>query len=444
MINVIQILLGVSIGIVLWVLLRFKGNLYFSPVSDSGKRNIFILLFVVGFLCRLLFAFDVPAFQSPDEKAHLGYIQYISENKSLPIQPDVFDLDRKDYEYYQPPAYYLAMSMFYTFGNLIKFDELSNIFMIRSISVILWILTFAATWLIIKRLRLESNFSEIFLMAFVGLLPSYMFISTMINNDNLITCLAGIIFLLAIQVKDKISIKDAILMASFAAMSFLTKYTGVLLLVFLVVFIISKVEWKEIKFTGIAPIIIAAFIVVLMLAPMLIRNRELYGSFIPLSVGAHFPNWDSITYGIYRAFKNFLNTFWGVAGRTNDIKFIPAIIVGNIIALIALYGIIKGLFSKDSYAGRFCNNNISFSIASFISVMIGMMILIYYGAKYGHAQGRFIFPLIIPIGIWMAVGFKNVIGERVENTKFILNTVGLFLLSATSFTGYVLSKFIAS
>ncbi|MBU2471944.1 MAG: glycosyltransferase family 39 protein, partial [Bacteroidetes bacterium] len=365
-------------------------------------------------------------------------------NKSLPIQPDVFDLDRKDYEYYQPPAYYLAMSMFYTFGNLIKFDELSNIFMIRSISVILWILTFAATWLIIKRLRLESNFSEIFLMAFVGLLPSYMFISTMINNDNLITCLAGIIFLLAIQVKDKISIKDAILMASFAAMSFLTKYTGVLLLVFLVVFIISKVEWKEIKFTGIAPIIIAAFIVVLMLAPMLIRNRELYGSFIPLSVGAHFPNWDSITYGIYRAFKNFLNTFWGVAGRTNDIKFIPAIIVGNIIALIALYGIIKGLFSKDSYAGRFCNNNISFSIASFISVMIGMMILIYYGAKYGHAQGRFIFPLIIPIGIWMAVGFKNVIGERVENTKFILNTVGLFLLSATSFTGYVLSKFIAS
>ncbi|MDI6779718.1 MAG: hypothetical protein QME25_05940 [Bacteroidota bacterium] len=44
----------------------------------------------------------------------------------------------------------------------------------------------------------------------------------------------------------------------------------------------------------------------------------------------------------------------------------------------------------------------------------------------------------------MAVGFKNVIGERVENSKFILNTLGLFLLSATSFTGYVLSKFIAS
>ncbi len=444
MINGVQILLGVLLGFMLWALLRLKGEKFFSPVTHPGKRNIIILLFGVGFLCRLLFAFQVPAYQSPDEKAHLSYIQFIAENKSLPIQPDVFDFDRNDYEYYQPPAYYLAMSLFYSFGNFIKFSELSNIIMIRSISVILWVFAFVATWLIIKRLQLENNFSEIFLMAFVSLLPSYMFISSMINNDNLITCLAGIIFLIAIQSNDKITIKETILLASFAALSFLTKYTGVLLLTFLFVFFISKVDWKEIKFSSIRPMIIAAVIVVLILAPMLLRNKELYGSFIPLSVGAHFPNWDSITYGIYRAFKNFLNTFWAVAGRTNDIKFIPAIIIGNIIALIALYGINKSFLNKDSYVKKIFNNSKSFFSTSLISIVIGMIILIYYGAMYGQAQGRFMFPLIIPIGIWMGVGFKNAIGQRIENTKYILNTVGLFLLSATSFTGYVLSKFIVN
>jgi hypothetical protein len=426
-------------GIVLSWLMYSKRDSVFSPNTKNGKRNIMILLISVGLFCRLIFAFCVPIYSAPDERAHMSYIQYITENKTIPVQPSVFDVNRLDYEYYQPPLYYLTMSTFVSVGRIFDLAESSSVFLVRSISVLQWLITIVAAGLIVRKLEFDSDFLDIFVVAFVSLLPSYMFISSMVNNDNLLTCLASVIFLVALQSNKNISIKSVILIGVFSGLAFITKYTGVMVFAFVAVFIIIQYQFQEKKLSLALQIILEVLVIGLIVLPFLLRNKELYGAFIPLSVGAQLPNWDPI-YGTYRAFKNLLNTFWGVAGKTNNIKFIPAMIAGNLFVLVALFGIAKGVFKKESYVQKILKLNKNFSIATLISVIIGLLLVIYYGIHYGHAQGRFLFPLIIPIGIWISAGFKNAFGVRVENIKFITTTVSVFILSAVTFTAYTLFK----
>lgn len=413
-------------------------------MTDDRKRNIIISMIALGLLCRIVFIFSVPAYMAPDEKAHMGYVQYILENKTLPVQPSTFDLSRSDYEYYQPPLYYLTMSLFVTVGKSLNLDDNANVLLVRSISVLLWLVTITATWSIVKKLEFNSHFVDLFIVAFISILPSYMFISSMINNDNLITCLASVLFLTAIQSNKNPTIKNFILMGVFSGLAFLTKYTGVMILAFIAVFMLLHYHRRENNSLYIRNAILVVSVISLIILPFLLHNKGIYGAFIPLSVGAHFPNWDSISYGMYRAFKNLLNTFWGVAGSTNNIKFIPAMVLGNLFALVALYGIVKGLLKNNSYIQKVMSSRKSFLIAMLISVIIGFIMVIYYGIIYGHAQGRFLFPLIIPIGIWIAVGFKNVFGERVENYKFLINTIAVFVVSAVTFTAYTLFRIHAS
>jgi 4-amino-4-deoxy-L-arabinose transferase-like glycosyltransferase len=271
-----------------------------------------------------------------------------------------------------------------------------------------------------------------------------MFISSMINNDNLITCLASVLFLTVIKSIKNLTIKDVILMGVFSGLAFLTKYTGGMVLAFVAVFMLLDYHRRKNSSSYFRSVILVVFVISLFILPFLLHNKGIYDAFIPLSIGAHFPNWDSIFYGMYRAFKSFLNTFWGVAGMTNNIKFIPAMVLGNLFALIALYGIVKGLLKNDSYIQKVMSVKKSFLIALLISVIVGFITVIYYGIIYGQAQGRFLFPLIIPIGIWMAVGFKNVFGERVENFKFLINTMAVFVVSAVTFTAYTLFRLHAS
>jgi 4-amino-4-deoxy-L-arabinose transferase-like glycosyltransferase len=271
-----------------------------------------------------------------------------------------------------------------------------------------------------------------------------MFISSMVNNDNLIICLSGVLFLTALQSTNNLSTKNLILVGIFSGLVFLTKYTGIIILVFIAIFMLLHYLQRKNSVSYFRSVILVGFVVGLIILPLLLHNKATYGAFIPLSVGAPFPNWDSPLYGMYRAFKNFFNTFWGVAGKTNDIKFIPAMLLGNLFALTSLYGIVKGLFKKDSYIQKVVNVKNSFMTAMLISVIIGFITVIYYGIVYGQAQGRFLFPLIIPVGIWMSLGLKNVIGERVENYKFLINTIAVFVISAVTFTAYTLFRINAS
>lgn len=413
-------------------------------MTDVKKRNIIISMIALGLLCRIVFTFSVPPYMAPDEKAHMDYVQYISENKTLPVQPGTFDLSRSDYEYYQPPLYYLTMSLFVTVGKSLNLGDNANVLLVRSISVLLWLVTITATWLIVKKLEFNSHFVDLFIVAFVSFLPSYMFISSMINNDNLITCLASVLFLTVVQSIKNLTIKDVVLMGVFSGLVFLTKYTGVMVLAFVAVFMLLHNLRRENSSPCFRSVILVVFVISLIIIPFLLHNKGIYGVFIPLGIGAQFPNWDSISYGMYRAFKNLLNTFWGVAGMTNNIKFIPAMALGNLFALVALYGIAKSLLKKDSYIQKVMSARKNFLIAMVTSIIVGFVTVIYYGIIYGQAQGRFLFPLIIPIGIWMALGFKNVIGERVENYKFLINTIAVFVTSAVTFTVYTLFRINAS
>ena len=50
----------------------------------NHKRTL-ALIFILALLLRLFFVFAIPVFQKPDENMHFEYIEFVAENKKLPV-----------------------------------------------------------------------------------------------------------------------------------------------------------------------------------------------------------------------------------------------------------------------------------------------------------------------------------------------------------------------
>ena len=84
---------------------------------NSVDLYLIFLIILLGFILRLSYLYFTPEFKAPDEQAHYNYIKYIVEHHELPIQTNQTNNISNDYEYYQPPFYYLLLSPIFIFSN---------------------------------------------------------------------------------------------------------------------------------------------------------------------------------------------------------------------------------------------------------------------------------------------------------------------------------------
>jgi hypothetical protein len=62
-----------------------------------------------------------------------------------------------------------------------------------------------------------------------------------------------------------------------------------------------------------------------------------------------------------------------------------------------------------------------------------------FGWLYGQGQGRFLFPVLIPISVFIAVGLKLLGADRLNRAH--VHAVGFLSAYALSFTGFSLGLF---
>ena len=187
-------LAGTSIGLFIWLLLWLV-----SRRRALSSRTLIGLLFGIGLACRLAFLIGTPTFYAPDEQSHYNYVRHLAENRAFPVQNSRTDDPSNDWEYYQPPLYYLSLVPLYWAAAAAWGNPELTVRLLRGSSILLWGATFLLSCRILARLRPGDEAVRSFALGLICLLPTYAFISSSLNNDNLLIALGSAVLLLSLD-----------------------------------------------------------------------------------------------------------------------------------------------------------------------------------------------------------------------------------------------------
>ncbi|MCB0005809.1 MAG: hypothetical protein KDE04_05130 [Anaerolineales bacterium] len=444
-----------------------------SPLQPHHWRRISWLLIAWSLLLMGYNSIQNPLFESPDEVEHLGYILHLRQTGSLPIQ----ELDEPPSQSHQPPLYYFLGSLltrriapsfsepernpFWTsyYRDRVHQDNKNqflpsseNSFPYEGTALLLHLLRIysiglaAATLLVGRAIgqTLWPNRPELtaLLLATAGLNPMFVYISSSLNNDNLVNLLGALMLLLCLRAfKGGFSWPDTLLIALCWGGALLSKLTGLFLIavwgstLFLVT--LQQKEWRFFlkRFLAIIAIFLATT------GWWFLRNLSVYGE--PLALDRTIAVWgarpDELrTAAIFfqEALYSWTN-YWGRLGYGQLV--LPSWLYAfyALITIVGLSGMIHLLWNqRRSIQGwpRSLQLRQQHFLVLTAAVLIYGAALAYY--SYQNATGsnaRYTFPVLFAGTALLVLGWQ----QWLRRFHFALPLTILLLASATYAIGYL-------
>lgn len=428
--NSFLVAIGFVAGIGFWLNLLYRSN-----AGKLSNRQIFLFVFVVGFACRIAFAIGTPDFYAPDEQSHFNYVRFLADHRSFPIQTSRTGADTNDWEYYQPPLYYLVQVPVYILATELFQDKYYLIRSLRFTSILLWICTVGFALWFLRILEIDNELLQVVVMGLVCLLPTYTFLSSMINNDNMIIFIGGLL-LCSIARRD-LSVNTAIVTGILLGLALLTKLSAVVYcpaIVALAVLHAIRVPLK--RRPAIVYLMIVVTVSALIWLPWATRNLYVYGSITAEHVANVPVAWPTMAVAVYGTLSYMSGSFWSVSGIYNNVHSVfPQ--VGMPLSIFSLSGLIYALWSGKRLNAVFASElDGRFLIAMSLSIAVNVLLVLRFGILYGQGQGRFLFPLLLPISLFLGIGLCF---YQIKN--FGIHLSGFFITYAVTFTLFSLGSF---
>lgn len=413
-----------------WLLLADKRE------GMSTERLCTILL-VAGLSLRIIYAVLNPAFNSPDEQSHFNYVRYLVHEHAFPVLTTQTDSPANEWEYHQPPLYYLALTPFYFLGELLFGDGGAAAIVTRFGSILAWVLTawFALKWL--KRARIESAFAKVFVVGMVSLLPAYLTLSSSVNNDILLAALAAAVLY---TISGELAMRRIVVAGLLCGLAMLTKGTAPIIMFAVAAVIASKAITREITYSrAFGYVFVVGTIAVIMWSPWGLRSYQLYSD--PLGHGAaeNPAEWKSIAHALRDTQEYIKESFWSAAGIYNRVRFLPS--VGVHLLYVALFGLLYGCFGRSkALRAALVPEQYHFAWAMAASIAVNLLLTVAFGVRYAHGHGRFLFPMLLPISWFLALGLQSIGAKKIPN--LVAHTAGFFLTYASGAVAYSLAEFV--
>ena len=421
------IALGVLAGLWLWL-----GLVRADQASPLSFERLVVVAVAVGLGSRLAFAWFTPTFYAPDEEPHFRYIEYLYEWRSLPVQTSKTDAPTGDWEYYQPPLYYLASVPIH--GWVRGLGEDVAVRGIRLLSVALWCVTVIAALRILDTLHIEDAFTRLATISLVCLLPTFIFMTSVINNDNLLIALSSIILYWMVRTQGR---RDVLWIRVLIGLALWVKLTAIVYMVALAILFVVQWLGRTRSFSSaIANSVLTVIVPALMWSPWAVRNLALYGDLTGESAANIPVVWPSAFGAFSTTLSYMVTSFWTASGEGNNVGLPP--IIGISLTLLAVIGLGYGVFFGKRRFNDWGDHDLA--IAFLIAIVVNVVLIFRFGFLYGQGQGRFLFPLLIPIAMWIALGFKC-LGMTTRFRKAHVHIVGFMSLYALSFTTFSLGLF---
>lgn len=424
----ISLLVALAVGGALWWRLGQQ-----SRKAGDCNPSWFPTLLLVGVVCRLAYLFFTPTFYAPDEQAHFNYIKFIAERGEFPILTTKLGDPSNEWEYFQPPLYYLLLVPFYSFAKFLGFELTATVLLLRSFSFLLWLLNVWCGVTLLNRLRITDQIVRTLTLALVCLLPTYTFSSSAINNDNLLVTMGG--GLVCLMARRDYGWKNALLTGSLLGLALLTKRSAVVFIPILLTLAgwelwRRQITWRRaISYLGVG--LGLAFLIYL---PWVVRCWQVYHTLTPELLSADVKVWPSLLHGLASSVHHLFKTFWAVSGIINDVGY-PFPLLGMLF-FVASFGAKLFTLRQTSRDVLNSHGNQPLWFAFWVGVTINILLVLRFGYLFGMGQGRHLFPLLLPIGLGLGC-WARLLSTR----NWTAHLAGGWVVYALTFAAYSLTKF---
>lgn len=448
------------------------------------KGIFFLFVFVQG----AFYLFLIPPWQSPDEPWHFGYGSLLS--KDIKLRPKAYEnLDKKIIESmatfrawkYQniprpghfphklsevvffgeaggigavtgrAPLYY-QLNSFIIKGLKIN-GILNQFYLIRSFSLILFLISVYFTYLSARILFKDNFLYCLAAVSFVAFLPQFLIISTSVNPINLATLLEIIlIYLMLLFLHKGKKVFTVLLSPIIIALGFFNHRAALFMvppfLVLLLIYFIKSLKNKR----ELLKISLILFITIMLVLAVYLVAYYLFPDSLSTVIRE-----SSIRHEINR-FINYLSTpsskfipvffdgffmsFWYFSGWMRFRYLLDIYTVLKFICLLSLFGLLKYLFftlSRKNYKTSIDFQSFLILIAVCLPIFLG--IIIRYLPRFEVAQGRYIFPAIGSFAILFVLGLKEIIPKRLEKWLPIFIIIGFIVLDIYTIFNYLIRVF---
>ncbi len=405
--------------------------MYFSAEAKSELKRLALLLTIFIVLSGT-YSLVTPLFEAPDEKAHLQFISWLAQGNPLPnIETD---LAKVSHEIGQPPLYYGLLAPVAAQLDLSDMDSIapvnrhwrsgagSNVHfhseaeqfpyrgtafavrLLRLFSVVLGSITVVATYGLARLFSPRIAFTAAMLVAFN---PQFLFMSGVINNDNLVTALSALALLLLLKLMTNPAPRawHYLLLGGVWGLATLSKLTGaglgVVIVIGLGITAWRRRQWQPLLLGG----ALAGTAMLLISGWWFWRNWVLYGDPLAweafLLANVNVLRTVPLRWGEAVQFSFFLTkSFWAMFNYG-----IPAPDLfywfTNVLMLVIVVGLILGLWSGKLHRSRQAYLLIPLLVwggVVYVALLRWMRLIVQTD------QGRLIFPVIAGLALFGAIG----------------------------------------
>lgn len=404
----------------------------------------FLLLCYLGFAG--LHAYRAPTgatgYQNaPDEAAHVAYVRSVAQGR-LPTAADM-QQDPVAYEWHQPPLYYAIAALFVSGGYT----------GLRWVSMVCGAVGIVLIYRTARLLLPDAPLIAIMASGLAALLPGRIAVTSTVNNDALLEVgFSATLLMLCVCLTNGLNLWRAGWIGLLLGLSVLTKATALLLLlVILFGFWMMRQQGErvgELIRSGIWALGVAFAVSGWWFA----RNGALYGEWVPLrafqrafsgtaqaaDMAAQLGGWESYW---QLALTWSFQSFWAVYGTARTATTgVPVFLPGQIYilaGLLTVVGVCGGVRAHLRRRVDFTETQVACIRVLFVAGgLVGASFLLFL-TRYFQAQGRYLYPAILPISILFAIGWRSMVPERYMSVV-VIGVLGLLMVFTVAFLRYAL------
>jgi 4-amino-4-deoxy-L-arabinose transferase-like glycosyltransferase len=419
------------------------------------QRHHFLVLILLGSFVLLsgLYSTITPLWEAPDEIGHFAYIQHLLESGRLPEQqPGVVN------HAHHPPLYYLIASRFAALADLDdptgafrpnpKFgwtsEDEANIsrhhtdetfpyhglslaaHLARATSILMGTMTILLIVILGWQIFPEHRQVGLLAGALVAFNPQFLFITSAINNDALLALATTGILWQTIRMREKTDRPGQwLLLGLWIAVALLTKLSSIALVVVVGAFLLFD-AWRRRNWRPLVRgALVAGSVVVLLTGWWFVRNQLLYGDPLGWRLFAQIDAANFRTGPLTLTdFTRFLNTqfrsFWGVFGWMNVIPADWFYLLAALLVLTGLAGlvllVVRGKWHR-------MHHNQRLDLALLAAAILAQQLYLFRAINTFNAswyQGRYLFPVVGPISVLLALGLSTLVSPLQRSIRSIL------------------------
>jgi 4-amino-4-deoxy-L-arabinose transferase-like glycosyltransferase len=421
-------------------------------ISLAASRRLRVPRSLVAILLVYLvlaagYTLATPRWNNPDEPAHYNYLAHLARSGHFPVlQPGDWDSRRLNerlasgrfstdqpieefrYEGHQPPLYYLLMAPLYRLVEGLGSNV--RVVALRFASIGLGLLLIVVVYAAGRALAPQRAELAPLAAGLVALIPMHTAMTAAINNDTLAELMASATLLaIVVGLRRGFCIRDAVAIGTLCGGLLLTKLTVYIFvpLALLAVAIgtavpihsslgqgkLQEYQWRR----AIRYVALAVLIAAVLSAWWFVRNLLIYGW--PDSFGlirhdqvvvgqARWPglgdNLESIRFLLYSTFRSFWAQFGWMAVVMDPRQERPYWLF-LLFTLLALGGFRCFWRTELPTWPPAAALALRFLVAVLVVVMAQLLA---YNLTFIQAQGRYLYPAILPIGLLLALGWSTV------------------------------------